>query len=212
VIILARHGRTVFNETGRYQGACDSPLTPLGFEQARKVGALVRALVQGDVTLWSSPLGRAVATAEIIKDVARLRCDLTLDDRLREVSLGRWDGLTDEEIEDLDPGACDGASRFDWFFRAPDGETFDHAEARLRDWLGEVDAQPGSHVVVSHGLSGRILRGAYAGLPKSETIKLDVPQDMVFTLAYGRCELFGSPCAASHPLADAKPGRRLSAT
>jgi probable phosphoglycerate mutase len=191
MIILARHGRTVFNDAGRYQGACDSPLTVLGIDQARKVGALVRALVRSGVTLWSSPLGRAVTTAEIIREVAGLRCELTLDERLREVSLGKWDGLTDEEIEDVSPGACDGANRFDWFFRSPDGETFEQAAARLRHWLDEVERLPGCHVVVSHGLSGRILRGAYSGLPKSETIRLDVPQDVVFRLAEGTCESFG---------------------
>jgi probable phosphoglycerate mutase len=191
MIILARHGRTVFNDAGRYQGACDSPLTALGLEQARKVGSLIGSLVRDEVTLWSSPLGRAVTTAKIIREVAGLRCDLTLDGRLREVSLGRWDGLTDEEIEDMDPGACDGATRFDWFFRAPDGETFEQAQSRLRSWLSEVEQSPGCHVAISHGLSGRILRGAYCGLPKSEALCLDVPQDRVFRLVQGRCESFG---------------------
>jgi probable phosphoglycerate mutase len=192
MIILARHGRTVFNDAGRYQGACDSPLTPLGIEQARSVGMLVRALVQDDVMLWSSRLGRAVATAEIIREVADLQCGLRLDDRLREISLGRWDGLTDEEIEDISPGACDGATRFDWFFRSPDGESFHQAESRVRHWLVEIEGLPGCHVVVSHGLSGRILRGVYTGLPPSEALCLDVPQDVVFKLAGGRCESFGS--------------------
>ncbi len=191
MIILARHGCTVFNEEGRYQGAFDSPLTALGVEQARVVGVLVRALLQDEVTLWSSPLGRAVTTADIIKEVADLHCDLRLDDRLREVSLGKWDGLTDDEIEDVSPGACDGATRFDWFFRSPDGESFDQAEARLKEWLDEVAILPGCHVVVSHGVSGRILRGAYSGLPRSETIRLDVPQDAVFRLAGGKCDSFG---------------------
>jgi len=191
MIILARHGRTVFNDAGRYQGACDSPLTARGIEQARNVGLLVHQLVQDDVTLWSSPLGRAVATAEIIREVAQLNCSPKLDDRLAEVSLGSWDGLTDEEVEDISPGVCDGATRFDWFFRSPNGESFEQAESRLRHWLLEVEQLPGCHVVVSHGLSGRILRGAYAGLPRSETLRLDVPQDVVFKLTGGKCVAFG---------------------
>ncbi len=179
MILLVRHGRTEFNDVGRYQGACDSSLTALGINQARQLGTLVRDLVQGDVMLWSSPLGRAVATAEIIKQVAGLSCDLKLNDRLREVSLGKWDGLTDEEIEDVSPGACDGATRFDWFFRSPDGESYELAELRISDWLDEVAQLPRCHVAVSHGLSGRILRGAYSGLPKHDALRLDVPQDMV---------------------------------
>ena len=187
MIILARHGQTVFNKAGRYQGACDSPLTPLGVRQARKVGAAVRSLVRGRPSLWSSHLGRAVATAKIVKEVAELPCDLQVDERLREVSVGCWDGLTDEEIEHVSPGACDGASRFDWFFRSPDGESFEEAEQRLRQWLLEVEMRPECQVVVSHGLSGRILRGVYSRLPKDQTLRLDVSQDVVFVLADGQC-------------------------
>jgi broad specificity phosphatase PhoE len=187
MIILARHGRTVFNEAGRYQGGLDSDLTPHGIEQARQVGRIVGTLVQGDVTLWSSPLGRAISTARIINDVADLRCGLRLDERLREVSVGSWDGLTDEEIEAVSPGACDGATHFDWFFRSPDGERFDEADERIRIWLAEVASLPECHVVVSHGLSGRILRGAYEGLDRPDTLRLDVPQDAVFVLQGGSC-------------------------
>jgi len=186
VIILVRHGRTEFNEAGRYQGASDSPLTALGRDQARQVGRLIASLAEGEVRLWSSPLGRAVATAEIIKNTAGLPGPITLDPRLREISLGVWDGLTDEEIEAVSPNARDGATRFDCFFRSPDGESFEEAASRLREWLSDVERLPECHVAVSHGLSGRILRGIYAGLPKEETLRLDVPQDKVFVLAMGR--------------------------
>lgn len=188
MIILARHGRTAFNEEGRYHGVCDSPLTALGLEQARRLGSIISTLTSDQVTLWSSPLGRAVKTAQIVKEVAGFDVDIVLDVRLREVSLGAWDGLTDEEIECVSPGACDGATRFDWFFRAPDGESFELAEERLGGWLAEVCDRPGCHVAIAHGLSGRILRGLYGGIPKSETLKLDVPQDAVFLLRGGKCE------------------------
>ncbi len=185
MIILVRHGRTEFNEAGRYQGASDSPLTAIGREQARRVGHIIGTLAEGEVRLWSSPLGRAVATAEIIKTVAAIPRAITLDPRLREVSLGAWDGLTDEEIEAACPNACDGATRFDWFFRSPDGERFEEAETRLRSWLNDVERLPGCHVAVSHGLSGRILRGVYTAMSKEETLRLDVPQDRVFVLTSG---------------------------
>jgi probable phosphoglycerate mutase len=193
MVILVRHGRTAFNEEGRIQGASDSPLTPVGLDQARRVGALIGGLVTAEVTLWSSPLGRTMRTAQIIKDVAALTCPVKIDGRLREVSLGSWDGLTQEDIETVSPGACDGATLFDWFFRSPDGESFEAAEARLRDWLEEVLGLPGCHVAVSHGLSGRILRGAYLAMPKAEALKLDSPQDSVFRLSGGSCELIVAP-------------------
>ena len=45
MIYLVRHGRTVFNQEGRYQGGLDSPLTPLGLGQAARVGRLLRGLI-----------------------------------------------------------------------------------------------------------------------------------------------------------------------
>lgn len=187
MIILVRHGQTVFNQSGRYQGACDSPLTGLGVQQARNVGSAVRSLVTGTASLWSSPLGRAVTTAKIVKEAVGLSCDPQVDERLREVSLGHWDGLTDEEIEQVSLGARDGSTRFDWFFRSPDGESFEQAKQRLRHWLLEVDGHGECHIAVSHGLSGRIIRGLYLGLPRDKMLRLDVPQDGVFLLADGRC-------------------------
>jgi probable phosphoglycerate mutase len=174
----------VFNVEGRYQGAHDSPLTAFGREQAQRVGHLIGRLTQGeaDRRLWSSPLGRARHTAEIIRDAAQIAAPMRIDSRLAEVSLGAWDGLTDEEIEAASPGACDGASRFDWFFRSPDGEGYERAEARLASWLKEVESLGGCHIAVSHGLSGRILRGCYVSSPKADALRLEVPQDAVFRL------------------------------
>ena len=136
----------------------------------------------------SSAVLRLRATAEIVLEVSGLAVELQLDDRLKEVSLGSWDGLTDEDIEHVSPGACDGSTHFDWFFRSPDGESFDEAQARLSQWLAEVDAGDECHIAVSHGLSGRILRGSYLGLSKRDTLRLDVPQDGMFVLENGRCD------------------------
>lgn len=183
-IWLVRHGQTAFNAEGRYQGRLDSPLTQLGLEQASRIGHLIgsETKFEGGRTLWASPLGRARHTADIIQQVAGIAAPIQIDERLAEVSLGSWDGLTDEDIAQVSPGACDGASRSDWFFRSPDGEAYGEVVERLSSWLTDVRCQGGCHIVVSHGLTGRILRGIYASLPKSEALKLDVPQDAAFRL------------------------------
>ena len=67
----------------------------------------------------------------------------------------------------------------------PDGEAYDTAIARVRSWLDAVD---GRVVAVSHGLVGRLIRGAYLGLPREEALVLPVPQDVVWHLAHGRVE------------------------
>lgn len=183
-LYLVRHGQTEFNLARRYQGALDSPLTALGVQQAGRMGELLATLVPPGTPLVSSPLGRARHTAELIAATAGLARP-TLDPRLAEVSLGVWDGLTDEDIDFAFPGARDGTSRWDWYFAAPDGESYDAMAARLGEWLAEAK---GPLVAVSHGVAGRVIRGLYAGLDRDEALKLDVPQDAVFRLAEGRIE------------------------
>ncbi len=190
MIYLARHGQTVFNAEGRFQGCADSPLTALGVAQAGRIGELLAMLVQGApaVTLWSSPLGRARQTAEIVRERLALTAPVRFEERLREVSLGCWEGLTDVDIECLHPGLRDGSGYYDWFFLSPDGESAVAVEDRMRSWLLEVESQPGCHIAISHGLAGRLLRGVYSGLARGSALELDIPQDAVFRLDKGSCE------------------------
>jgi probable phosphoglycerate mutase len=190
VIYLVRHGQTEFNLARRYQGALDSPLTEHGVRQAEQIGALLSGLLEGEPwTMVSSPQGRARRTAEIIN--ARLGLPLGFDDRLREISLGSWDGLLiDEVVDKLPPGA----GVWERQLHAPGGESFEAIAARIGDWLTDVDGAGRRIVAVSHGMAGRVLRGLYGGLSRQAMLELDVPQDSVFRLAGGRIERID--CAA----------------
>lgn len=186
-LYLVRHGQTEFNAAGRYQGWLDSPLTALGRAQAARVGATIATLVPRGTAIVSSPLGRAIATARIIAEIAGLATPET-DDRLAEISLGRWDGMTDEDIEFTHPGSRDGSDRWNWYFASPDGETWEEITARASGWLAEATASKPPLVVVSHGVTGRVLRGLYAGLDRDTAQRQDVPQDAVFRLSDGRVD------------------------
>ena len=98
---LARHGETEWNRQGRRQGQLDSPLTPNGVEQARQLAATLAE--QPIDSLFVSPQGRAMATAQLIADV--LSRPIRQLDELREVDHGRVAGLTDAEIEVASRGA-----------------------------------------------------------------------------------------------------------
>ena len=190
MIYLVRHGRTEFNAEGRFQGHCDSPLTPVGLAQAARYGELLARLVPEPTgwTLVASPLGRAVATARIIAAAVGFAPDFPRDPRIAEIGMGGWDGLTDQEIEMTSPGARQGTTRFNFFFRAPDGEGYGPFVARLRSWLDEAAAGPRPIIAVSHGVAGRVLRGLYGGLDPEEALTLPAPQDAIFRLADGRIE------------------------
>ena len=181
-IYLLRHGETEWNAAGRFQGILDSPLTGKGIEQAKASGRRLASLIAHADAVHASPLGRVRQTCTIITSFNSYPAPLW-DARLREVSIGSWDGLTEIDIEEGWPGLLDGATAFDWFFRSPDGETYDEAAARVRRWLSEVE---GTVVVVSHGLLGRIIRGEYLGLSRHEALSLPVPQDVIWHLAAGK--------------------------
>lgn len=185
-IYLVRHGETEWNAQGRFQGCLDSPLTPNGREQARQFGMLLARVLNGyrGVTMHVSPLGRACETAEIVRKYVPVAAPIR-EPRIREVTIGSWDGLTHEDIDAGWPGMLHGSDRFNWYFRAPNGEAYDQAVNRVVAWLAEVQ---GTVVAVSHGLTGRLIRGAYLGLPRREALSLPVPQDIVWRLADGRIE------------------------
>jgi broad specificity phosphatase PhoE len=187
-ILLVRHGETEWNRKRRNQGRFDSPLTDRGIAQAHAIGRLVAMLPDaGAARIVASPLGRARRTAEIICEHLGPELELGFDDRLRELSMGSWDGLTYSEIAVCAPGIFDGERRHHWCFQAPDGEPYDAFAARVGEWLSEAVREP-LVVAVTHGVVSRVMRGLYAGLSPARALVLAVPQDKVFRLTGGSIE------------------------
>lgn len=94
-IYLTRHGETEWNEKGIMQGWGDSPLTDLGKNQANWLGERMKDL-HIDV-IYSSPIGRAFNTAEIIRGDREIL--LIAHDGLKEIKIGGWEGLSQEEMK-----------------------------------------------------------------------------------------------------------------
>jgi probable phosphoglycerate mutase len=189
MILLVRHGETLWNRERRIQGHSESDLTPLGVRQAEAMAGLVADLVRRDDSDWrlvASPIGRAQRTADAIARATGLAVDT--DARLAEIRCGEWEGLLREDVARLHP------ERFasgEWFFGAPGGETFEDVMDRARRWLAELSPEPDRRVIaVSHGVLGRMVRGAYAGLDREATLRQDVPQDAIYRLQNGQIDRF----------------------
>ncbi|MCK5736060.1 MAG: histidine phosphatase family protein, partial [Spirochaetaceae bacterium] len=99
-LVLIRHGETEWNQTGRYQGHADSPLTSRGLAQARAVAQVL----DGETfdAFYSSDLGRAKRTARIIAD--KVGRHYLTDSRLREQHYGLMQGHDGKGARELDPG------------------------------------------------------------------------------------------------------------
>ena len=187
MIYLLRHGETIWNTLGRFQGQKDSPLTERGIVQAEKMAKLLKKEIadsERSFQLHVSPLGRTQETAARTERVLPLTA--RPESRLMEVTVGSWDGMTKFEIDNEFPGTLDGSNAFDWYFKSPDGESFDAACARAKDWIAGIH---GPTVAISHGLFGRLVRGVYAGLSRQEMLELPVPQDGFYRLCDGEFSL-----------------------
>ena len=187
-IFLLRHGETVWNRERRVQGQKDSPLTPLGLEQARRYGRRLQAILEpvDGYRLVASPLGRALHTATIVAEtLGRAAHEIATDDRLKEMAWGRWDGMTAAEIEAQDPELWQARIDDRWTRPPPDGgETQQDILDRATDWLASIETHA-RLVVVAHGALGRAIRCAYERLPPATMLDLDQPQDAFFRLRGG---------------------------
>lgn len=140
--LIVRHGQSVWNAAGRWQGQADPPLTELGQHQARMAAP---NLPDFDV-LVASTLQRANQTAQAIAEVRDV-ADVHLDARFMERDAGAFSGLTRVDIEREFPGYL-GSGRW------PDGWEDDGAVlTRVRAGLAHLADLHGDStvVIISHG-------------------------------------------------------------
>ncbi|MGL4731787.1 MAG: histidine phosphatase family protein [Clostridium sp.] len=97
-LYITRHGETEWNKCGRMQGWGDSPLTELGEKQAEWLKKRIDDIEFKRI--YTSSSQRAYKTAEILKGDKDI--EIVAEDNLREIKLGDWQGLTQEEIKALD--------------------------------------------------------------------------------------------------------------
>ena len=166
-IFIARHGETVFNAVGRMQGMdAHTPLTREGCEQAVRMGEALRSHI-GDpaaLTLMASPSGRTLQTLALV--AAEIHADWhahITDTRLREIDVGEWEG---QYYADLFPDISALMDMEHKLFKqfAVQGEDYIAVAARVRDWIAAQDFTQ-DMLVISHGMTARVLRGVLLGLP-----------------------------------------------
>lgn len=175
-LYLMRHGQTAFNLAHRVQGRCDSPLTPLGVEQARAAGRWLAAQGARFDRLCGSPLGRAASTLEIVREELTAQGEKNLPpvelvEGLIERSYGPFEGgpVSDVPAELWDPGEA----------LVPfGGEGSAELRRRMVATLTDLMEAPGVKTVlaVSHGSASLQFKRAWEHLARC-------PQDV----ALGNC-------------------------
>ena len=188
-LYIARHGETIFNKAGRIQGnEAYTPLTLTGFAQADEMGRAL-ALHLGEepaVDLVASDTDRALQTLSVIAE--HLSVDwhqAKPDKRLGEIDMGEWTGTY---YRDLDGKLDIDSTELLFATTAPGGETYPDIAVRLADWLGEQKFER-DMILISHGMTSRVLRGMLTGLLENERFKAPIapslPQGSVVQIRDG---------------------------
>ncbi|MGI3184153.1 histidine phosphatase family protein [Nioella aestuarii] len=184
---VLRHGETEWNTEERLQGLLDSPLTAVGLDQARAQGRLLAAHLSGPVRVISSDAPRAMRTAEIA--VSGLGLVIESDPRLAEINLGRWQGRTVQELRAEYPDIARATDPHLWKFGAPGGETLGQMSARVQAVL---EGLTGPTVLVTHGVTSRLLRCIVLGIPVTDLASVPGGQGVVHHIRDGKAQILSA--------------------
>ena len=186
-IYYIRHGETEWNALGRLQGTQDVPLNELGRRQAARAGVILADLFARDgrsensLAFVASPLVRARSTMELVRGTLKLPSDqYAVDDRLREIAYGQWEGSTLAQMEEKDPELFARRQTEKWTVSPPGGESYVEVQARVTDWYRQLTEDT---VAVAHGGTARALMVA---------LGLETPQSAAdLTIEQGAVYMFG---------------------
>jgi broad specificity phosphatase PhoE len=184
-----RHGETAWNAEGRFQGARDIPLNDLGLTQAVHAGGILKDLFACDgratanLAYVASPLGRARHTMELVRGALKLPADgYALDDRLREIGYGEWEGSTLPQMQVSHPELYATREIDKWNVPPPDGESYASVAQRMQDWYASLG---GDTVAVAHGGTARALMVALGVETPESALDLTIEQGAVYVFSGG---------------------------
>jgi 2,3-bisphosphoglycerate-dependent phosphoglycerate mutase len=181
-IYLFRHGQSEFNLTKTFTGWLDAKLTPLGIEQAKTLGEMLK---DKKIDLaYTSRLSRAQDTLKEVL-VFHPECQQTIiDDRMIERSYGDLSGHAHQEIIDKY-----GQAQFDiwhrgWNDAAPNGESFADVEVRVGEFIKDLKTKYSGQnfgiAISAHGNSIRLFRKIMENASEANACSWTIPYDQYF--------------------------------
>ena len=156
-LTLVRHGLTEWNANGKFQGHSDVPLSEEGLAQAKALAQHLAAQGEAVDVVYSSPLSRALTTAETVFPDS----EIVVDERLKELNFGMFEGSTQAENEAHEAWAAWIADPFAQ--RTPQGESYQDLMVRAAAWLEDVPKEANS-VAFTHSGTIRMLLSHVLGL------------------------------------------------
>jgi broad specificity phosphatase PhoE len=176
-LVLVRHGETDFNRAHKLQGQTDTQLNAAGLQQAKQVALALRS--ERFDAIWSSPLQRALKTAELISE--HHPAPLMIKPILKERSFGQLEGQTVSQIRALE--AAQGAEYGD--ATAPGVESWSELKNRASQVFRELqEFDVGDLLIVAHAGIFRALIGVILQLDINEWRSLPQHNTCINTFIY----------------------------
>jgi probable phosphoglycerate mutase len=189
VIYYIRHGETQWNADGRLQGVQDVPLNDLGRGQAAHAGHVLGGLLarnghdRSHLPYVSSPLMRARSTMELVRGALQLPPEeYAIDDRLREIGYGSWEGSTLAEMQAAEPELFARRQTHKWTVAPPGGESYVAVQRRMTEWYESLAVDT---VTVAHGGTARALMVALGLETPQSAADLPIAQGAVYVFSDG---------------------------
>ena len=187
-LILVRHGESEWNRAGRIQGQVNSPLTDLGINQAKAIrDYLSGILLNQELEIYTSPLDRALQTAEIIaQGIDYPSRKIIIEERLNDFNVGEISGTFGwDKVAEIFPEQAQLRLQDPMRFHPSGGESGAEFEARLRSLLEDLMDDGTLKLLVSHGIVNKFIRGILKNLSGKEMVELGESQNTIYRLEQG---------------------------
>lgn len=185
-LFLVRHGETDWNREGRLQGGKDIPLNALGRMQAEEAARRLKALTPdyASVDYLCSPMERARETMTILRRELDLPPqEFRIDERLRELTFGDWEGFTWREIRKSANASererAQARERDKWGFVPPGGESYRMLAERIRPVLEGLAPDT---VMVSHGGVARAVLALIGAVGTADAARVEIWQGKILVV------------------------------
>lgn len=154
-LFITRHGETIWNTQKRLQGWQDSDLTENGINNALLLSKRLKDIEF--TSIYTSPSKRTLHTAILIKGDRKQ--NIIEDENLREISLGEWEGQTQDFLTEMYPEEYYAFWNTPHLYTANSGEDFVQLQGRVHEFLKRIISEHdnGNILVVTHSVFIKVL-------------------------------------------------------
>ena len=185
MIIIIRHGQTLWNLQKKKQGHKNSKLTLKGIRQAIKIANFFNKKIRNleQFKIYSSPIKRVIDFTNLInKKLKRkkIKKKIIYSNLLKEHKFGKWEGKTISRIKKLFPKEYQNREDDKWNYKIPNGESYSILSKRIKKFLKQKINIKKNYIIFTHEMVSKVLRGKLLRLKNKKIIKLKHNSNYIF--------------------------------